>query len=62
MTIIKANYHEMLRMTLKRHRLAHYRRERKQGLVMQLAFIILHYHPLHKQREREMFENRAETE
>ena len=38
--VIKASCHEMLRMALNRHELARYRRQRKQGLLTQLAFII----------------------
>ena len=40
MAIIKASYHEMLRIALNRHRWAHYRShggQRKQGLLTQLA-------------------------
>ena len=38
-TVIKASCHEMLRMALNRHELARYRRQRKQGLLTQLALI-----------------------
>ena len=47
----------MLRMAFNRHELARYRRQRKQGLLTQLAFIIA-YHQLYEQREI----NRAKIE
>ena len=50
-------------MALNRHKLARYRRQRKQGLFTQLALIIafvLCYHPLYEQRE--LFGNRANIE
>ena len=40
LTVIKASCHEMLRMALNRHEFPRYRRQRKRGLLMQLAVII----------------------
>ena len=52
----------MLRMALNRHELARYRRQRKQGLLTQLAFIIAFCASISPivQAERDVW-NRAST-
>ena len=62
-TIIKESCHEMLRMALNRHELARYRRQRKQGLLTQLALIIARCASLSPIiQAEEMYINRADIQ
>ena len=60
-TVIKASCHKMLRMELNRHKLAHYRTQRKQGLLTQLVLILAFCASLSPIiRAEEKFGNRAD--